>query len=99
MSGCESLSMKVNSCKRQLDELKNKITINKEWLLSHPNDLNVKQRLQALYQQANTKEAEYNELKYALDQCYADKDAKKQKKEEEDQKRKEEEDKKKKKEE
>ncbi len=92
MPGCGSLEMKVNSCKRELDELKNKITINKELLSSNPNDINVKQRLQALYQQANTKEVEYNELKYALNDCYADKDAQKQKKEEEDKKRKEEED-------
>lgn len=68
---CSGPRLAVQRCRSALNEVQAKISQNKEYLVSHPNDINVQRRLQELLALYEVKKAEMDDAEIALAECEA----------------------------
>ena len=68
---CSGPRSAVQRCRSALNEVQAKIDQNKEYLVSHPNDINVQHRLQELLALYEVKKAEMDDAETALAECEA----------------------------
>lgn len=68
---CSGPRFAVQRCKSALNEVQVKIDYNKEYLVSHPHDVNVEHRLRELLALYEVKKAELDDAENALAECEA----------------------------
>lgn len=68
---CSGPRFAVQRCRSALNEVQANINQNKEFLVSHPNDINVQRRLQELLALYEVKKAELDDAVIALSECEA----------------------------
>jgi hypothetical protein len=68
---CSGARFAVQRSKSALNDVKEKIDQNEEFLLTHPDDVNVKRRLQELRGLYETRKGEMDDAEIALAECEA----------------------------